>query len=189
MWPICYFFKHKFKYLIKFLNLFMAVQNNTAQSVVPIPATELQKATLLLGNVMDIFKPFEVIMTPEERKKLSKSKNKSFAFVTKGSYYCQKSPQFMPSFYTPEDYKISNDNYNLLLEFQQMTTRLNGVVNDTTMMTAATSYSMGRSYYKSVKEFAAKKVAGAQEIYKDLAELFRKKKKAITPIVSEAVAA
>jgi hypothetical protein len=116
--------------------------------------------------------PFLIHLTVEERRKLFKMGNKSFAFVSNSLTAAQSNPDILPaSFKLDEfvnDYQLSLALAEVHLRLQQLTEK----VDDTLMAVGSEAMNNSLTVYDYVKT-AARKTPGLRAISDQLGERFK----------------
>lgn len=141
-----------------------------------IPATTISEFNDHITKAIDLLLPFAPVLTPNQRKRMPKAKDKTLAFITKGLDYCEQQPAYLPAFYTPAQYKDVMDNLKALAVMQQLVGKVAGILGDTSLMNSSDAYKIALSYYDTTKQYAPN-VPGAKEIYKDMSARFPRRKK------------
>ncbi len=143
-----------------------------------IPDEVIIEATSKLNDVVNIFKPYLIALTPTERQELPKMGDGTLPFVQKCLGYCQTNPEFAPAFIDFAGLFADMKIYEQLLPLYRVVLQLENKLNDTSMEAGAESYISALAYYNSVKMAAKSDVPGAKAIYEDLKKRFAKEKAA-----------
>jgi hypothetical protein len=144
-----------------------------------IPEEVIAEATSKLNDVVNIFKPYLIALTPTERQELPKMGDGTLPFVQKCLSYCQSNPEFAPSFVDFEGLASDMKVYEQLLPIYRLIFQLENKLNDTTMEAGAESFVIALSYYNSVKYAARMDAPGAKAIAEDLSKRFARTSKAV----------
>ncbi len=141
-----------------------------------IPDEVVAEGTSKINDVINLFKPYLIALTPTERQEIPKMSDGTLPFVQKCLSYCQSNPEFSPAYVDFSALSADMKVYNQLIPIYRLIYQLENKLNDTTMEAGAESYVSSLSYYNSVK-FAAKSDApGAKAIYEDLKKRFERGK-------------
>lgn len=145
-----------------------------------IPEEVIAEATSKINDVVNIFKPYMLALTPKERTELPKMSDGTLPFVQKCLSYCQSNPEFAPAFVNFEGLFADMKVYEQLQPIYNLVFQLENKLNDTCMQAGAESFVNALSYYNSVKYAAHMDAPGAKAIAEDLSKRFARTSKTVT---------
>jgi hypothetical protein len=117
-------------------------------------------------------RPLLIGLEAEDKKSLSKMKDKSAPFVEKALQYMKSKPEFLPPFVDlPEaekDYKA----FAVLNDFERPLTQILRNLDDTSTLCGSEAFHAARIYYNSVQKATEAGVQDAKAVYDDLKQRF-----------------
>lgn len=119
---------------------------------------------------------FLVDLTSKERIRMSKLSRRFVDFVDRGLLHAKANPQYVPLFISVEEFTKDVELRDSLL---RMYAEANGLIErlrDTLLLVESEAYQTARVFYKSVKSAAKEGADGAEQIAKDLAYHYKKKR-------------
>ncbi|BAY62955.1 hypothetical protein NIES22_30310 [Calothrix brevissima NIES-22] len=145
----------------------MPYQNITA-TVSPEDIQEIKAALQTIQKKL----PFLVTLSTEERRKLYKMGDKSFAFVNNSVSAAQSNREILPASFNVEefvqDYQLATTLTELLTSMRQLTEQ----VDDTLLAVGSEAMTSSLTVYDYVKT-AAKKTPGLKTLAEQLGERFK----------------
>ncbi len=141
-----------------------------------IPETVITEVTQRLTEIDTALKPYQIALSPDERRELPKMSDKTQPFVEKALDYTTSAPQFAPPYMDKDELVNDMKIHSQLTPLLRLVRALNDGLDDTTMAAGAESYTNALTYYNSVKQATKIDVPGAKSIYEDLSKRFVKAK-------------
>ncbi|MBD2195529.1 MULTISPECIES: hypothetical protein [Calothrix] len=145
----------------------MPYQNITA-TVSPEDIQEIKAALQTIQKKL----PFLITLSTEERRKLYKMGDKSFAFVNNSVSAAQSNREILPASFNVEelvqDYQLATTLTELLISMRQLTEQ----VDDTLLAVGSEAMTSSLTVYDYVKT-AAKKTPGLKTLAEQLGERFK----------------
>lgn len=146
----------------------MAYQNISAA----LPADDVDAIKAALSLIQTKL-PFLINLTPEERRRLCKMGDKSFAFVNNSLTAAQSNPSVLPTGFDVTEfargYELSTALMEVLLGLKQLTEQ----VDDTLMAVGSEAMTSSLDVYEYVKA-AARRQPGLKAVADQLGDRFKK---------------
>jgi hypothetical protein len=113
-----------------------------------------------------------VVLSDEERRRLPKTGDKTFAFVSSCLDYAKTNPSLVPMYLEIDEFEKDMAAVSDLLRVLRPIHQLYQRLDDTVMQAGGEAYQAALSFYSSLKSAAKAGVPGAKTIQNDLAERF-----------------
>ena len=157
------------------------------KTIKKIPADVFQNAQLKLNELVKMFEPYLVVLTPEERQTLTKNGTGSFEFVKLSHELAVEYPELFPSFIKTAIFREEFFTAHELFIFARKIEQLKNNLNDTEMLAGSRALDVAMTFYQTVKIAARRDIPGARTIFEELKPAFpyrsrkRKKRKSAEP--------
>jgi hypothetical protein len=138
---------------------------------------------LAITTLAHLLEPLLIALDADDRRRLAKMSDKSIPFMQKIAQYVDSNPEFVPAYVDVPEFKRDFKTFMDLREVLRPVLQLVGNLEDTTILSGADAYDVGRAYYKSVQQAANMNVPNASTIYEDLKPRFELKVSKPAPIV------
>jgi hypothetical protein len=140
--------------------------------MLPIPPEVLTQAQANIDATIALLAPYVLPLTPEERRDMPKTGNKSLSFVEKAYDYAKHFPELCPSYLNIADFGVDMADATglrvLLISAQQLADN----IDDTALVAGSESFQAALTFYAAVKTAVDRDVPGAKEAYNQLKERF-----------------
>lgn len=144
------------------------------ENIVNVRISDEDKAAVeaAIATLEDKLGPYLIALTPDQRRKFPKVKNKTLPFVQKVTDYIRFAPEFIPNFMKIEEFTTDFDAYQLLQNMQRRMQQLVSGLDVTILLSGSEAYKAALSYYNAVKQAAKMNVSNAREIQEELSKRF-----------------
>jgi hypothetical protein len=152
--------------------LFQKKQKMENKHLDVIPADILAQVQMHIDAANVAVRPYEITLTPTERRDMLKMGDKSLSFVEKSHEYAVKNPELVPPYLNMPAFNIDFADAHGLWTCRNSALQLYEAIDDTTMAAGSEAYQAALVFYNSVKVAAANDVPGAKAIYSELKQRF-----------------
>ena len=104
-----------------------------------IPETVITEVTQRLTEIDTALKPYQIALSPDERRELPKMSDKTQPFVEKALDYTTSAPQFAPPYMDKDELVNDMKIHSQLTPLLRLVRALNDGLDDTTMAAGAES--------------------------------------------------
>jgi hypothetical protein len=137
-----------------------------------IPAEALEKAQTKLNDVNTLLSPYELQLTPDERRTMLVMGDKTLGFVEKSYEFAVQNPTLVPTFLNMVDFGIDKADATRLRTLLNTAQQVVEGIADTQMVAGSEAYHAALAFYNSVKVAASQDVYGAKVVYDELKKRF-----------------
>jgi hypothetical protein len=142
-----------------------------------IPADVLNKAQSQTDEVRDLFAPYQIELSPAERLEQIKMGKRTINFVQKAYEYASQYPKLIPEYLDMDaftaDYVDAHGLGKLIHSIRRLETTLIDIENSA----KSEAFQTALTFYKFIKIAAEEKIPGANEVYRDLKNLYPSSKR------------
>ena len=149
----------------------MAIDNRISLTITPAQKTAITDAVTALKTALA---GLTINLTPEERHALPKIADRTTAFDEKCEFYMGSRPELIPSFVDTAELAKDRAAIATLWPCLKELRPICEAFDDTVTELYSDVYMDDLSFYQSVKQAAKRNVNGADTIYQDLKERFKK---------------
>lgn len=139
-----------------------------------IPDEKMSQINDAVQVLADLLAPYKVVLTGEQRRRLSRIGDKSIATVEKVNQYADSHPEFVPNYAVTGDFRIDFAFFQKAWQILRPLMPIIEVFENAMIISGNEAWEFARAYYKSVREAAKSGIPGAQVIYDDLKPRFEK---------------
>lgn len=155
-------------------------ENRISLSISNTDKTQIMQAISALAALLQ---PLLIALDADGRRSLAKMSDGSIPFMQKVAQYVDSNPEFVPAFVDVAEFKKDLQTFLDMREILRPILQLVGNLEDTSILSGADAYDVGRAYYKSVKQGVKMNVPNANAIYEDLKPRFEVKVSKPAPIL------
>ena len=140
--------------------------------MIDIPDTVVADILAKLTVIDNILAPYKVVISPSQKKHMSKIADATIAFADKTNGYMDTAPAFNPPFVVVSETHTEYANFK---KVSPVVEKLKGMYTDVTnisIVSGSDAYTQFLAYYNSVKKATDLGIPGAKTIYDDLAKRF-----------------
>lgn len=141
------------------------MENKHSQS---IPQEKIDEALGLVDQAYNILSSYLLSLTDDERQTIPKMGNKTLSFVEKTGKLAALNPQYCPSFFNLEDFRIDLNDALALGGIISRAKQLERALEDTQMVSGSEAYVQAGVVYQNIKLAAKKNQPGAKVLYDEL---------------------
>ena len=146
------------------------------RSIKKIPEDVLQRIQLKLDEMIDLLKPYLVVLTSEERQALTKIEEETYRFLEMSHGLAVDYPDLFPSFMKAA---VFGENFSTVTELSGFANKLNNFrdsISDTEMLAGNHAMEFALAFYHTVKMAARRDIPGAKVIFEELKPRFLSRK-------------
>jgi hypothetical protein len=137
-----------------------------------IPAKELEQIQAKAKEISALLAPYIIALTPEERRDLPKTGEKTFAFTEKAYQIYKEYPALRPNFIDEAAYTADYEDAMRLripvLAFKQLSRAL----DDLQMIAGSEAFQSGLDVYRNIQAQARRNIGNAKVLYDELSKRF-----------------
>lgn len=145
---------------------------------------EITQINDAIGVLNAVIGPKLIALSETEKKRLSKISDDSIPFNEKVAQYAVTNPEFIPLFWTADEFLIDFSAFKDIRGFIRLIDQVYTNMQDTAMLAGSEADGFARAYYGAVGQAAKMGVPNAQAIYDDLSARYegqRKPRQRTTP--------
>ena len=131
-------------------------------------ASEITQINDAIETLVTLVAPKLIALSDDEKKRLSKISDDSIPFNEKVAQYAVSNPEFIPLFWSADEFLIDFSAFRDLRGFIRLIDQVYTNMQDTSMLAGSESDGFARAYYGAVGQAAKMGVPNAQAIYDDL---------------------
>ena len=150
--------------------LYFNMKTKTAKK---IPADIFRHAQNLLDEMMYLFRPYLVVLTPPERRNLFEIGTESLKFLEMSHGIAVDYPEMFPSIMEVAAFREEFFNIYELHQVSGKIDQLKNVITDTKMLAGRNTLDTALVFYNTVKIAARHDIPGARQIYEELKPAFK----------------
>jgi hypothetical protein len=151
-----------------------------------IPVAVLQTAQTSLNDLNALLSPYELQLTPDERRSMLVMGDKTLGFVEKAYEFAQQNPTLVPAYLDMAEFGIDKADATGLRTLLNTAQQVVEGIADTEMAAGSEAYHAALVFYNSVKVAAAQDVYGAKAVYDELKKRFPGSKRKSANTITEA---
>jgi hypothetical protein len=137
-----------------------------------IPVEVLKEALTKLNEINTLLSPYELQLTPDERRSMLVMGDKTLGFVEKAYEFAVQNPTLVPAFINMAEFTIDKNDATGLRTLHNTAQQVVEGIADTEMVAGSEAYQTALVIYNSVKIAAAQDVLGAKAVYEELKKRF-----------------